>query len=179
MKIVQIEDSYIHKLTNQFSHVMLSKRFHRTHTRKYIGVVFSIGKYSYYVPFSSPKPNDYTRDGNIRTDDLFVARMSESDGNGGKKLLGTLKFNNMIPVPMMYVSGYSIEKEQDEKYKDIILSELKWVNKNQEYICNKAKKIYDFKSKEAVNKNIFNEKRYAAVLPFEDIEKFLADNKMI
>ncbi len=176
MKIVQIDDEYIDKLVAHFSHVMFSKRFHRSHTRKYVGVIFTINELNYYVPFSSPKNSDITSKGAIKADDLFCARMTEDDGNGGKKLLGTLRFNNMIPVPLIFVGGYSIESETDENYANILAAEWKWITKNQKYIHEKAKKIYTFKNEESKRRNIVNGGRYDAVLPFKDIEEFVKDN---
>ena len=173
MKIVQVDDCYIDELVKQFPHVMFSKRFHRTHTRKYVGVVFSINSSNYYVPFSSPKKDDYTQDGKIKTNNLFCARMVEDDGFGGKKLLGTLRFNNMIPIPMIFVEGYSMDSELDTKYADVLAAEWKWINKNQEYIRKKAKKIYDFKNDEAKRRNELNGKRYDAILPFKEIEEYI------
>lgn len=173
MRIVQIEDIYIDNLGRHFTSVMFSKRFHRTHTRKYVGVVLTINGLNYYVPFSSPKPHDFNNDGSIRADTLFDAKMTESDGNGGKVLLGTLRFNSMIPVPMNYVIGYSIDAEQDDKYAAILLSELKWINKNQEYICKKALAIYSFKESESAYRNEKNGARYDMVLPFKVIEDFI------
>lgn len=175
MKIVQIDDCYIEELAKQFPHVMFSKRFHRTHTRKYVGVVFSVDEHNYYVPFSSPKKSDYTQEGVIKTDDLFCARMVEDDGVGDKKLLGTLRFNNMIPVPMLFVEGYSIDNESDLKYADVLAAEWKWINKNQEYICEKAKKIYAFKNNEPKRRNKFNGGRYDAILPFKEIEQYIKE----
>ena len=40
--------------------------------------------------------------------------MTKNDSNGRIALIGTLKFNNMIPVPMTFVEGYSINDEKDE-----------------------------------------------------------------
>ena len=173
MRIVQIDDIYIDELVSHFEHVMFSKRFHRSHTRKYIGIVLTVHKFNYYVPFSSPKARDFNQNGFIKQDDLFTARMTEDDGVGNKKLLGTLKFNNMIPVPMIYVEGYSIENEPDEKYADILLAELKWINKNQEYIKKKALAIYRFKENETKYRNNKNSLRYGLVLPFKEIETYL------
>lgn len=173
MRIVQIDDFYIDDLVKHFPHVMFAKRFHRTHTRKYVGIVFTMNGLNYYVPFSSPKENDLTQDGVIKTDNLFCARMVEDNGVGEKKLLGTLRFNNMIPVPMIFVDGYSIDAEENAKYADVVAAEWKWINKNQEYICEKAKRIYEFKNGEAERRNELNGRRYDAVLPFKEIEEYV------
>ena len=51
---------------------MDGKRFHRSHTKKYLGIVFTIGKFNYYAPFSSPKVKDYNRDGTIKKNSIFA-----------------------------------------------------------------------------------------------------------
>ena len=152
---------------------MFSKRYHRSHTRKYVGIVLTMNGFNYYVPFSSPKQNDFTENGDIKADNMFIARMVENDDSGNKKLLGTLRFNNMIPIPMLFICGYSIDSEKDEKYRDIIASEWKWITKNQKYICEKAMKIYAFKANELLRRNAFNGKRYDAILPFAEIENYI------
>lgn len=45
---------------------MDEKRFHRSHTRKYVGVIFTVGNFNYYAPFSSPKVKDLKTDGSIK-----------------------------------------------------------------------------------------------------------------
>ena len=175
MRIVQIDDNYIDDLASSFKHIMFSKRFHRSHSRKYIGIVLTVDNFNYYVPFSSPKPRDYNKDGSIKQDDLFTTKMTEDSGEGNKRLLGTLRFNNMIPVPMIFVEGYSIENEPDKKYADIVMAELKWINKNQEYIKQKALDIYRFKENEIKYRNNKNAKRYDLILPFKAIESYLTN----
>ena len=179
MRIVQINDDYIDLLIAEFPSVMESKRFHRSHTRKYIGIIFTIGKFNYYVPFSSPKFGDYNLDGTIKKNNIFSIKMTKNDFNGRKALLGTLKFNNMIPVPMAFVEGYSIEGEADKKYRDIVKDEFEYINKNQTLITKTAKHIYNFKLHEKENKNVLNAKQYNAILPFDKIEDFLMKKKMI
>lgn len=52
-------DQYISYLRKKFLNVYLNKIGNRTHTRKYIGVVITIGEFKYYIPMSSPKDSDY------------------------------------------------------------------------------------------------------------------------
>ena len=76
MRIVQIKDEYIEILRKSFPIVLDNKRFHRKHTRKYIGIVFSINNFQYYAPFSSPKIKDYNNDGSIKKSNLFGIKMT-------------------------------------------------------------------------------------------------------
>lgn len=179
MRIVQISDDYIELLRNQFPRIMDEKRFHRSHTRKYVGVIFTVGNFNYYAPFSSPKVKDLKTDGSIKKNSIFSIYMTKDGENGSRVLLGTIKLINMIPIPMKYVEGYSIENEPDSAYKDIVSDEFKWISENQGKITKKAKQLYNFKNNEAFLRSEENAKVYDAILPFKEIEKYLTDNKLI
>lgn len=179
MRIVQIKDEYIEILRKSFPVVLDNKRFHRKHTRKYIGIVFSINNFQYYAPFSSPKIKDYNNDGSIKKSNLFSIRMLESGENGEKVLLGTIKLNNMIPIPSSYIEEYVIEDEEDEKYKNIVKSEFKWISEHINKIIKTSRRLYEFKRHELKNKNETNKKIYESIVPFIEVEKFLTDNKML
>lgn len=179
MRIVQIDDEYIAMLRQRFPSIMDEKRFHHSHTRKYLGVVFTIGSFNYYAPFSSPKAKDYNLDGSIKKNSIFAIHMVKDGDNGEKVLLGTIKLINMIPIPMKYVIGYSIESEADLKYQDIVSDEFKWISENQSKITKRARQIYFFKANEDKMKNDNNAKVYESVLPFKDIEQFVIDLKLM
>lgn len=179
MRIVQISDDYIELLRKQFPRIMDEKRFHRSHTRKYVGVIFAVGNFNYYAPFSSPKAKDLKADGSVKKNSIFSIYMTKNDENGSRVLLGTIKLINMIPSPIKYVEDYSIDNEADLAYKDIVSDEFKWISENQGKITKKAKQLYNFKSNESFLKNEDNAKVYDAILPFKEIEKYLIDNKLI
>ena len=105
--------------------------------------------------------------------------MTKTDSEGNKVLLGTIKLINMIPVPMKYVDGYSIDNEPDSCYKDLVSDEFKWISENQGLITKKAKQLYNFKNNEHKLRNEENGKVYDAILPFKDIEKVLISTKLI
>lgn len=65
-KIYSVSDRYIKFLKDIIPNVYSNKEGSRTHTRKYVGVVFKIEKFYYYVPMSSPKESDYQIVGNDR-----------------------------------------------------------------------------------------------------------------
>lgn len=128
MKLVNIDDKYIEKLRMIFPNVMDNKRFHRTHTRKYLGVILQMnGKY-YYAPLSSPKEKDYLPDGKIKKNNMFMLRMTKNEGDS-KVLLGTIKLHNMLPVPLKYVNSFVFEDEKDQEYIDVLNDEFKWITK--------------------------------------------------
>ena len=178
MKIVQIDDVYINLLRQEFPKVLDPKRFHRSHTRKYIGVIFIMGNFNYYAPFSSPKQRDYNSDGTIKKNNIFSLKIKKNE-NGKEILLGTIKLNNMIPVPMIYVGGYSFKEESDIKYANLTEDEFKWIGKNQSEIIKSARIIYNLKKHEQEMITDENKHIYDAILPFQEIEEFLILKKLI
>ena len=151
----------------------------RTHKRKYIGVLFTINGFCYYAPLSSPKRKDFNSNGTIKKNDLLSLKIIKKESDGKQSLLGTIRLLNMIPVPMKYVIGYSVENETDKKYQGIVADELLWIRKNQSFIIKKAKQLYNFKKNEAKLRNEKNAKVYDAILPFIEIEDYLIQIKEI
>lgn len=105
--------------------------------------------------------------------------MTKDGENGSRVLLGTIKLINMIPIPMKYVEGYSIDNELDAAYKDIVSDEFKWISENQGKITKKARQLYNFKNNEKFMKNEENAKVYDAILPFKEIEQYLVENSLL
>jgi protein AbiQ len=48
--------------------------------------------------------------------------MVETDENGKRSLLGTIKLSNMIPVPSNQLIDYELDNEQDVEYKNLIMT---------------------------------------------------------
>ncbi len=61
---------------------------------KFVVITEELKGFKYFIPLSSPKPKDYAKNGKPRFDTLITIYMKDS-----KRLYGTLRFNNMIPVP--------------------------------------------------------------------------------
>lgn len=55
LKIYSVSDKYVNYLRQFDNKIYDNKADIRTHTRKYVGVVISIGNINYYIPMSSPK----------------------------------------------------------------------------------------------------------------------------
>lgn len=86
------------------------------HTRKYIGVVITIGEFNYYIPMSSPKDSDYQIAGDskvIKKSIIPIIRIVVKNSKGEKELKGTLRISHMIPVPETKLELYDIENETD------------------------------------------------------------------
>ena len=93
-KFVLISDKYIDYLRKTEPRVMSNKAESRIFHRKYLGIIQELNGFKYFIPLSSPKPKDYSQNGKPKTDSLITIYMKDS-----RRLYGTLRFNNMIPVP--------------------------------------------------------------------------------
>lgn len=170
MKLYEISDSYINYMLSFFHSTMLeNKEETRVHSRKYLGVIISINGYNYFAPLSSPKDSDY-KDGVIRANSSIVFRMVK-DYSTKPKLLGTIKFNNMIPAPNKEIKEYDYDNELDLKYKNLVLDELNWINHNITKIRGTAKRLYNSKLNESTLRNANNKKYYDSIMPFSKAEE--------
>lgn len=149
LKIFTVSDRYIAYLFNDpklTRFILDSKRNNRAYARKYLGTVLVVNSLSYFVPFSSPKSTDYIQnsDGSqtIRRSTMTIIRMTAANSNGEFELKGTLKLNNMIPVPMSELSYYDISAETDLAYKDLLLKEYSFIKANESEIYKKSAVVY-------------------------------------
>ena len=156
VKIFSVSDRYIAYLRQdaRLKIVFDNKENVRSHTRKYLGVVFRHDEYNYFIPFSSPKSSDYILqpDGSnqIRKSIVPIVRMITTDTASGKvELKGTLKLSNMIPVPDSELTPYSINDEKDLNYRMIVEKEYDFIKSNISTILKYAQVIYNQKTKAA------------------------------
>ena len=149
-KLYEVDDNFIQDLRqNVDSHVFSNINPNYNHTRKYLGVVLDINGYSYYAPLSSPKESDYIIIRGhkvIRNSILPIIRMVETDSNGERHLLGTIKLSNMIPIPKDKIVLYDLDNEQDQEYKNLVLKEKRFINRNEELILSYAEALYKEKT---------------------------------
>ena len=144
LNLYRISDQYIKYLRQFDDKIYDNKEEIRTHERKYLGVVLTVNGFNYYIPMSSPKKTDYINIDKkvIRKDTKTIIRLHE-----GGRLYGTLRISNMIPVPITELEPYIISSENDLKYKELILGELRYINNNSNKIIKYAKIVYDQKVK--------------------------------
>lgn len=166
MRLYSISDDYIEYLRKVFPRVYSNKIANRTHTRKYLGVVFKLNDFNYYIPLSSPKDaHDYIiLNGKkvIRKDSIIVIRMVVKG-----TLKGTLQIGTMIPVPDKALIQYNLQDEQDISYKELVQDEIIFIRKNANRIIKTAKLLYSKKTK-STHKNPVIDK----VLDFKSIEEY-------
>ncbi len=168
LRLYSLNDDFINDLRNNVSkHVFSNDDPNYSHTRKYLGVLLSINDFSYYAPLSSPKESDYLyMKGRkvIRNSILSIIRMTETDETGKRTLLGTIKLSNMMPVPQNMLVDYDLDNETDSNYKDLVLKEKRFINRNEEMIVSYAESLYNEKTKGTSNKgyiiNTFDFKKF-------------------
>lgn len=150
LNLYSISDEYVDYLRKFDNKVYDNKEEIRVHTRKYLGVVLNINSFNYYIPFSSPKSTDYIDNERtkIRKSIIPIVRITEKDINGNFKLYGTLRISNMIPVPITEITPYFVQDEKDINYKNLILSELRFIRKNTRMIIKNANILYKQKENE-------------------------------
>ncbi len=144
LNLYSISDAYIKYLRQFDNRIYDNKEETRTHERKYLGVVLTVNEFNYYIPMSSPKKSDYLdiNRRNIKKDTKTIIRIHE-----GNRLYGTLRISNMIPVPITELEPYIIANENDIKYKDLVLGELRYINNNSDKIIKYANIVYNQKIK--------------------------------
>ena len=140
-QFVIISDKYIEYLGKSETRVMSNKVGSRIYHRKYLGIIEKLNGFNYFIPLSSPKQKDYLQNGKIKNDSLITIYMKDS-----KRLYGTLRFNNMIPVPVSEIINYDLNAKGDLKYKLIIFNELYFVRQNKDKIEHTAKNLYEAKN---------------------------------
>lgn len=144
LNLYSVSDKYIKYLRQFENKIYDNKEEIRTHERKYLGIVLTVNGFNYYIPMSSPKKSDYLdfEKKIIRKDTKTIIRIHE-----GGRLYGTLRISNMIPVPITELEPYFISNENDLKYKEVILGELRYINNNSDKIMKYAKTVYNQKMK--------------------------------
>lgn len=144
LNLYSVSDKYIKYLMQYDKRIYDNKEEVRTYKRKYIGIVLTINGYNYYVPMSSPKRTDYLdyEKKVIRPDTKTIIRLCD-----GGRLYGTLRISNMIPVPITELEPYIIANEKDQKYKQVVLGELRYINSNTDKILKYAQIVYNQKIK--------------------------------
>lgn len=126
LRFYHIRDGYIaflHKIDNRV-------QMNKGERRPYVGIVLCIGEHEYYVPLESPKPNHE----NIRSSGPVLKL---DDGK-----LGIMGFNNMIPVKRCHLIEFDILAEADEQYRNLLLKQLNYCEKNKDTILSRAKTTY-------------------------------------
>ena len=157
LKLYEISEEYVSYISTVEKDVFSSKENDRNHTRKYLGIVYSINGYNYYIPLSSPKNSDYRIENGvqkIRVSIVPIIRITSQSSSGELELKGTLKLSNMIPVPASELLLYDMDHEPDLFYKALIHKEMLFIRKNKIKIIQNVKILYKQKKENNYPENV-------------------------
>ena len=106
--------------------------------RPFVGIVIICDEKQYCVPLSSPKAKHAAMKNGVD-----FLRVLDSHG----KLIGVLDFNNMIPVRADVLRKINIRIDPDDSettkyYKNLVIDQITFCQKNQDTIVGKANKLY-------------------------------------
>ena len=132
---------YLRKFDNKVPYNYKEKEL-----RPFIGVLFKIDKLMYFAPLSSPKPKHLKLKSKL--DFLKIDK--------GK--LGAINFNNMLPVTKKNIIKLDLDKKNltksEEKYNKLLKEQIYWLNRNDEKLYGRSKKLYNKYINGTLDKNI-------------------------
>lgn len=133
LKFYNINDKYIEYLYNFDKRVPYNKNS----KRPYIGIIIEINSNTYFAPMFSHKEKHLK----LKKNSTFIKI---------EKNLGIIKLNNMIPVNKENLNYINFNQLKDKKYKQLLIKQNKFIQRNSQLIREKAMKLYD---KSTTNKN--------------------------
>ncbi len=131
---------YLKRYDNKVQNIEYKKS-----SKPYIGIVFKVNNFNYYVPISSPKQKHYLM--NENTDFLKI--------DDGKKILSVINLNNLVPILDNEITLLKYEdishyfqfkdKKEEQKYVALLNIEKNLINKKIDILLWRAKKLYSIK----------------------------------
>lgn len=103
--------------------------------RPFVGIVFSMNRFQYYAPLTSPKPKHLHMKNQL---DFLKIRNGE---------WGAINLNNMIPVLPECLTRVELriseaDSKPDADYKNLLINQLSWCNSHKDAILRQAEKLY-------------------------------------
>lgn len=126
IRLVYVDGKYIKFLYSVDKRVMYNKG----QKRPYLGILFEVKGHKYYAPLTHPKEKFKT----MKNAQDFI-RIA-----GGK--LGAINLNNMIPVVDNAVQIINIKDIEDQKYKMLLINQIRFFDEHELDIVNRATKLY-------------------------------------
>ncbi len=128
IKIYEVDTKYINYLSQFAPHLFLNKQAGQQNERKYIGVVLSVNGMDYFAPLSSFKPKH-----NSMCDGIDFIKI---------KNYAVINLNNMFPTAPNTYSYVDISAVKNEKYKELLRAEYRYIKSIQERIRKNALTLY-------------------------------------
>ena len=131
IKLYEVSPAYIDYLAPHAPHLFRNKQPGQRNERKYIGVVLAVNGVDYFAPLSSFKEKH--------------RKMQEGLDFIKVKNYAVINLNNMFPVPVGQCSYVDISKEQNPKYRSLLLAEYRYIKSIQKRIRKNAANLYHLK----------------------------------
>lgn len=133
LKFYTVREEYTNYLRIYDSRVPYT--FEEKSKRPFVGIVFKINNINYFAPLSSPKLKHKTMKNQI---DFIKINSGE---------YGAINLNNMIPIELNQCKLIDIiinnkDNKDDIMYKNLLINQIDWCNKNIEKILKATSKIY-------------------------------------
>ncbi len=140
IKLVYVDDKYIRFLFSFDKRVMYNKG----QKRPYLGILFEVRGNKYYAPLTHPKEKFKS----MRNSEDFMRI------EGGT--LGAINFNNMIPVVDSSVNIIDVSQIEDVKYKLLLINQIKFFDRKDTEIINRATKLYKAYRNKKLRKTVYD-----------------------
>ncbi|MBO5478831.1 MAG: type III toxin-antitoxin system ToxN/AbiQ family toxin [Clostridia bacterium] len=128
LNFYEVNDEYVEYLSKFDKNIMYTKVENRKFKRKYIGILFEIENNYYISPLSSYKSKHENME-----DALDFIKIGDK---------AVINLNNMFPVKLENIKMVEIEKEPDEKYKELLRNEYSLCVPKFKQIVKNAKTLY-------------------------------------
>jgi len=126
MQLYKVKDDYIIYLREKEPKVLKNKE----EKRPYLGVLYKVNGFDYYIPLSSPKPKHKTMK---NTKDFHKIA-------GGA--YGAINFNKIIPIKQECLIEFKFKDEESEDYRLLLQNQYKVLLTMKNLIENKTNNIY-------------------------------------
>lgn len=128
LNFYEVNDEYVEYLSRFDKNIMYTKAENRKFKRKYIGILFEIENNYYISPLSS-----YKKKHKNMKDALDFIKIGDK---------AVINLNNMFPVKLENIKRVEIEKESDEKYRQLLRNEYSLCIPKFKQIVKNAKILY-------------------------------------
>ena len=129
LKFYEVDAAYINyllKVDKCVPHVNYTTE--NAHDKFLCGIVLYINNYDYFAPISSFATPQRTN---------VIIRNTKG------RILSSIRLSFMIPIPSGVATLKDIDAEPSQSYKFLLFNELRFCNKNADYIRQRAKIVYD------------------------------------
>lgn len=141
MKFYSVNEEYLDFLRKTENKIMNGNS--KYEGKKFVlGVVFKINSINYYAPVSSVKPYQLKDYITLTKEFRKTCFPIISDDHKIYKILSTVRFDFMFPVPKTEIIGIDFNSIE-EKHRTLIIKEYKYIISKEKEILEKAEDVYN------------------------------------